>query len=144
MAAVSTYLNFPGTAEEAFEHYRRCFGTAYKDGFVRFADMPAQPGQPPLAEADRQKILHVSLPILGGHVIMGTDALASMGFTCTAGNHMHLNLEPDTREEADRLFTALSAGGTVETPLQEMFWGAYFGSFVDRFGIRWMVNCANP
>jgi PhnB protein len=75
---------------------------------------------------------------------MGTDCSESMGFTLVQGNNVHLNLEPDTREEADRLFAALSYGGTVETPMMEMFWGAYFGSFTDRFGIHWMINCANP
>jgi PhnB protein len=73
---------------------------------------------------------------------MGTDAPESMGFVCRPGHNTYLNLEPDTREEADRLFNALSAGGKVEMPMQDMFWGAYFGSFADRFGINWMVNCA--
>lgn len=109
---------------------------------ARFRDIPATPGQPPLAEADRDLVLHVELPILGGHVLMGTDAPQSMGFTVTPGNNMHINLETDTRAETDRLFAALSAGGTVEMPLQDMFWGAYFASLVDRYGVRWMLNCA--
>ena len=83
--------------------------------------------------------MHIELPILGGHVLMGTDAPKSMGFTITLGNNVHL--EPDSRAEADRLFNGLSAGGKVEMPLQDMFWGAYFGSFTDQFGIRLMVNC---
>ncbi len=86
-------------------------------------------------------VMHVELVLLGGHVLMGTDAPESMGFTVTSGNTTHINLEPDTRAEADRLFNSLSSGGVVEMPLQDMFWGAYFGSFTDRFGIRWMVNC---
>jgi PhnB protein len=77
-------------------------------------------------------------------VLMGTDAPESMGFTVKAGNNMHINLEPDTRAEAERLFKGLSVGGTVDMPLQDMFWGAYYGSFTDRFGIHWMVNCATP
>jgi PhnB protein len=88
--------------------------------------------------------MHVELPILGGHVLMGTDAPESMGLQCRPGKHTHLNLEPDSRDEADRLFQALSAGGKVEMPMQDMFWGAYFGSFTDRFGICWMVNFAKP
>jgi PhnB protein len=95
-----------------------------------------------LSEADAQKILHIELPILGGHILMGTDCLESMGMPCIPGNNVHLNLEPDTRDEADRLFTSLSEGGAIEMPIQDMFWGAYFGSFTDKFGIHWMVNCA--
>ena len=105
--------------------------------------MPPCPGQPPLSKADQNLVMHVELPILGGHIIMGTDAPESCGMTVTPGNNMHINLEPDTRKEAERLFKALSKGGKVEMPLQDMFWGAYFGSLVDRFGIRWMLNCAN-
>jgi PhnB protein len=110
---------------------------------ARFGDMPSAPGQPAMAEADRQLVMHVELPILGGHVLMGTDAPESMGFSVTSGSQVNINLEPDTREEADRLFQGLSAGGVVEMPMQDMFWGAYFGSFRDRYGVRWMVNCQN-
>jgi PhnB protein len=143
MPRVSTYLNFPGTTEAAFTFYRSVFGGEFNGPVHRFGDMPPQPGHPPMGEAEKQMVMHVELPILGGHVIMGTDAPESMGFTCKPGNNLHLNLEPDTRAEADRLFNALSAGGKVETPMQDMFWGAYFGSCTDRFGINWMVNCAN-
>ncbi|MDO9075170.1 MAG: VOC family protein [Rubrivivax sp.] len=141
MARVSTYLNFPRSTEEAFGFYRSVFGGDFNGPMHRFADIPPAPGQPPLAESDRTLVMHVELPILGGHVLMGTDAPESMGFTVTPGNQVHINLEPDTRAEADRLFTGLSAGGQVEMPMQDMFWGAYFGSCTDRFGVRWMVNC---
>ncbi len=144
MARVSTYLNFARDTEPAFEFYRSVFGGEFNGGIHRFGDMPAAPGQPPLPEADRRLVMHVELTILGGHVLMGTDAPPSMGFTCTPGNNVHLNLEPDTRAEADRLFAALSAGGQVQMPMQDMFWGAYFGNFRDRFGVHWMVNCAQP
>lgn len=87
--------------------------------------------------------MHVALPILGGHVLMGTDAPESMGFTVKFGNNIYINLEPDTRSETDRLFNALAVGGKVEMPLQEMFWGAYFGSLVDQFGVNWMFNCTS-
>ena len=86
--------------------------------------------------------MHVVLPILGGHQLMGTDAPESMGFRVTAGNNVYINLEPDTREETKRLFTALSAGGKVEQDLQEMFWGDFYGSCKDKFGVQWMFNCA--
>jgi PhnB protein len=143
MARVSTYLNFPRTTEAAFEFYRSVFRTDYLGPIARFRDMPAAPGQPPLAAEDENLVLHVELPILGGHVLMGTDASKSMGFTVTSGNNVYINLEPDTRPETDRLFAALAAGGAVEMPLQEMFWGGYFGSLTDRFGIRWMFNCSS-
>jgi len=143
MARVSTYLNFPRSTEAAFRFYRSAFGTEFTAPIARFSDIPPQPDQPPLAEADRDLVMHVELPILGGHVLMGTDASESMGFALTQGNNVYINLEPDTRPETDRLFAALADGGSVEMPLQEMFWGGYFGSLVDRFGVRWMFNCAS-
>jgi len=85
-------------------------------------------------------VLHVELPITGNHILMATDAPQEMGFTLSRGNNMHICLEPETREEAKRLFDALSNGGTVTMPLQDMFFGAYFGEFTDKFGINWMVN----
>jgi PhnB protein len=141
MARVSTYLNFPRTTEEAFEFYRSVFGGEFNGPIHRFGEMPPDPARP-LAEADRNLVMHVELPILGGHVLMGTDAPESMGFTLRPGNNVHLNLETDTREQTDQLFAALSAGGQVGMPLQDMFWGAYFGSLTDRFGVQWMLNCA--
>lgn len=143
MARVSTYLNFPRTTEAAFAFYRSVFQTDYLAPIARFRDMPPAPGQPPLRDEDGNLVMHVELPILGGHVLMGTDASESMGFSVTPGNNVYINLEPDDRPETDRLFAALAAGGTVEVPLQEMFWGGYFGSLTDRFGTRWMVNCAS-
>lgn len=142
MARVSTYLNFNGKTEEAFEFYRSVFGGTFNGGIHRFKDAPPAPGQPPLDAATGNMVIHVELELLGGHVLMGTDAPESMGFHLVQGNSVHINLEPDTRAEAERLFQALSAGGKVEMPLQDMFWGAYFGSFRDRFGTQWMVNCS--
>ena len=141
MARVSTYLNFPGTTEQAFAFYRSVFGGQFNGPIHRFGEAPAAPGQPPLSEADKNLVMHIELPILAGHVLMGTDAPASMGFSVVHGNSVHINLEPDTRAETDRLFKALSVGAKVDMPLQDMFWGAYFGSLTDRFGIRWMFNC---
>lgn len=143
MARVSTYLNFPGTAEEAFNFYRTVFGGEFIGHIARFGDAPPNPDHP-LSEADKNLVLHIELATLGGHVLMATDAPASMGFTVRPGNNTNINLEPDTRAEALRLFNELSAGGVVEMPIQDMFWGAYYGSFTDRYGINWMVNCANP
>jgi PhnB protein len=144
MARTSTYLNFRRDTEAAFNFYRQVFGGEFLMAPQRFGNMPSAPGQPAMAEADRNLVLHVELAILGGHVLMGTDAPESMGFKLNQGDNVHINLEPDTRAEAERLFHALAEGGSVQMPLQDMFWGAYFGSLRDRFGTQWMVNCAAP
>jgi PhnB protein len=124
--------------------YKEVFGTEFEGGgFVRFSDMPPMEGQPSLQEADKKLIMHVSLPILGGHRLMGTDAPESMGFRVTPGNNVYILLSPDTRSELDELFAALSKGGKVETPPQEMFWGDYYASCADRFGVQWMFTCSN-
>lgn len=143
MARVSTYLNFPRNTEESFTFYKSIFGGEFTGGINRMGEVPPQEGMPPMAEADKNLVMHVALPILGGHVLMGTDAPESMGFTVIPGNNMYINLEPDTRGETDRLFAALSAGGKVSMPLQEMFWGDYFGSCTDKYGIQWMFNCTS-
>jgi PhnB protein len=144
MASVSTYLNFARNTEAAFEFYRSVFGTEYQaPGVMRYKDMPPSPGQPPTAQEDQNLVMHVSLPILGGHLLMGTDCPASMGLTVTMGNNVHINLSPDTRAETDRLFAKLAEGGQVKMPLQEQFWGDYFGDLVDQFGVQWMFNCAS-
>ena len=141
MASVSTYLNFARSTEEAFTFYKTVFGTDYVGQFMRFGDMPPQAGQPPLSEDDKKLVMHCALPILAGHMIMGTDAPESMGFKLAQGNNVYINLEPDTRTETDRLFNALREGGKVEMELQEQFWGDYYGSLKDRFGVQWMFNC---
>ncbi len=140
MARVSTYLNFSRKTEEAFTFYKSVFRTEYIDGIQRMGDAPDIEGQPPVAEADKNLVMHVQLPILAGHVIMGTDSPQSMGISVNLGNSIHINLEPDSREETQRLFDALSEGGNVVMPMQEAFWGAYFGACVDKFGVNWMFN----
>ncbi|MBS1531083.1 MAG: VOC family protein [Bacteroidetes bacterium] len=141
MARVSTYLNFKNETEQAFNFYRSVFGTEFSGpGIARFSDAPHHEGMPPLSEEDKKLILHIELPILGGHVLMGTDAPESLGFSLTEGNRFHINLEPDSREETKRLFDALAEGGRITMPLMDMFWGAYYGSCTDKFGVNWMVN----
>lgn len=142
MASVSTYLNFVRQTEAAFEFYKSVFGTEFAGPVMRLGDAPSWEGQPPLPEADRRLVMHVSLPILGGHLLMGTDCPDSMGRKLVQGNNFYINLEPDTRAETERLFKALAEGGTVESPLQDMFWGDYWGCLADRYGTRWMFNCA--
>ena len=143
MASVSTYLNFANTTEEAFTFHKSVFGGEFAGPIARFGDIPPQEGSPPIADADKDVVMHVALPIFGGHLLMGTDAPASMGFTVQPGNNVYISLSPDTRAEADGLFAALSAGGKVEMPLAEMFWGDYFASFTDRFEVQWMINCTS-
>jgi PhnB protein len=143
LATVSTYFNFPGNTEIAFNFYKKVFGTEFQGEIMRFKDAPPAPGQPPLPESLSNGIMHIALPILGGHLLMGTDAPEQMGFKLTVGNNVHISLAPDTRDEADHLFNALAEGGNVEMPLADQFWGAYFGSLTDQFGIKWMMNFVN-
>lgn len=141
MARTSTYLNFMGRTEEAFAFYASVFGTEFASPIQRMRDIPPAPGMPELREAEKNMVMHVELPIVGGHVLMGTDALESMGHVVRFGNNVSINLEPDTRAETDRLFHALAEGGKITMPLSDMFWGAYFGALTDKFGVQWMVNC---
>ena len=142
MPRTSTYLNFPNYTEEAFNFYKSVFGTEFTaPGFRRMGDMPPMEGIPPLPDNLKNLVMHVELPITGGYMLMGTDAPEQMGFHVNFGNNMHINLEPDTRDETKRLFEALSADGKITMELQDMFWGAYFGSCTDKYGVHWMVNC---
>lgn len=140
MPRVSTYLNFMGNTEEAFSFYREVFGGEFNDPVSRMSDMPSDPSNP-LPDAEKNMIMHIELPILGGHVLMGTDMLESMGHTLRVGNNVTLNLELEDRGETERLFGLLAEGSTEVAPLTDMPWGAYWGCCLDRFGIRWMFNC---
>lgn len=134
MAKVSVYLNFDGTTEAAFTFYKGVFGTSYDGPIHRIGDIPGEPGQA-RTEAQKKRIAHVALPILGGTILRGTDMPSVV-----RGNAVSIMLEADTKAEADRLFAALSEGGTVEMPMEDRFWGAYFGQLVDRFGVPWLIN----
>jgi PhnB protein len=142
MARVSTYLNFANRTEEVFNFYKSIFGGDFTaPGIRRMSDAPPQEGMPPMSDELKNLVMHVELPITGGHLLMGTDAPEQMGFKVNFGNNVYINLEPDTKIETKRLFNALSAGGKTEMDLQDMFWGAYFGSCTDKFGVQWMFNC---
>lgn len=133
MAGVSTYVFLPGTTEEAFEFYRSAFGTEFAgDGVMRFGDAPGNDG---MSEEQARMVMHVGLPILGGHMLMGTDSP-----DVKVGDHISIMLNPDTREEADALFAALSDGGSDTQPMADMFWGDYWGSFTDRYGVAWQID----
>ena len=144
MASTSLYLNFKGQTEEAFNYYKTVFNTEFAAPFMRFGDVPPQPGHdaPPLSDADKNGVMHVSLPILGGTIIMGSDALESMGQVLTDGNNVTISLEADTKVETDRLYNALAEGGSDLAPMRDEFWG-YWGCCKDRFGVRWMFNFPN-
>jgi PhnB protein len=139
MSSVSIYLNFMGQAEEAFNFYKSVFRTEFQGPLMRMKDIPTQPGMPALSEKEANKVMHVTMPILGGTKLMATDMLESMGHKLIEGNNVTINLEPDTKEETDRLFKALSEGGSDIAPMRDEFWG-YWGCCKDRFGIRWMFN----
>jgi PhnB protein len=136
MATINPYLNFNGNTEEAFSFYKSVFGGEFIV-LQRFKDTPEKER---LSPADQEKIMHVSLAIGKGIVLMGNDVLESMGQKVMLGNNLYLSVNAETKEEANKLFNGLSEGGKIEMPLQDTFWGAYFGMFTDRFGIKWMVN----
>lgn len=140
MARVSTYLNFSRNTEESFNFYKSVFGGDFTGGIHRFGEIPPGDGAPPIPAADKNLVMHVELPITGGHVLMGTDAPESLGFNVNFGNNVYICLEPVSKEETKKLFDKLSTGGKVIQPLQDMFWGAYYGSCTDKFGVQWMLN----
>lgn len=141
MVRVSTYLNFAGNAEEALNFYRSVFGTEFIAPIVRMGDMPSGSDAPELPENERNLVMHGELPILGGHVIMATDMLESQGHQLKIGNNITINLELEDRAETERLFGALAQDGSDLFGLTDMPWGAYWGTCMDRFGVRWMFNC---
>jgi PhnB protein len=137
MKAINPYLNFPGTAEEAFNFYKSIFGGDFIGGINRFKDMPESDKIP---ENEKDKIMHISLPIGNGNILMASDSLESMGYKVTAGTNFHLTIEAESKEEADKFFKDLSEGGKITMPMEDTFWGAYFGMLTDKFGINWMVD----
>jgi PhnB protein len=139
MAKTNIYLNFQGNTEEAFNFYKSALKTEFATPFMYQKDAPPREGIPPLSEEEGKKVMHVSLPVLGGVLIMGTDMIESMGQKLRIGNNFTISLEPDTKEEADKLYKVLSQGGTDCVAPHDEFWG-YWGVCLDRFGIRWMFN----
>src|SRR5882762_1317587 len=140
MLSTNFYLHFMGNTEEAMNFYRSVFGGNF-ESFMRYSDVP---GGEKMAAHDRVKIMHAALPIAGNQMIMATDTLEAMDRGVVFGNNYHISLEAESEAEVDKIFAALSAGGTVEVPLNKTFWGAYFGMFTDKFGIQWMINYTYP
>ncbi|MCH5718466.1 VOC family protein [Niabella hibiscisoli] len=134
---LNPYLNFDGNAEEAFNFYKSVFGGEFAGGIMK---MSSAPGTENLPDDEKGRVMHVSLPLDNNQTLMASDIVPSMGHKLTQGNNVYLSLHPDNKEEADKLFNALADGGKVEMPMEDQFWGDYFGSLVDKFGIGWMVN----
>jgi PhnB protein len=141
MAQLNPYLTFNGNCEEAFNFYKSVFGGEFRQ-ISKFKDMPPMPGQALSAEAG-EKILHVSLPISNETILMGSDANPGMG-AVNIGQHLSLSVGVDSKEEADKIFYGLSATGKITMPIQDTFWGAYFGMLADKYGFIWMVNYDYP
>jgi len=137
--AINPYITFNGTCEAAFEFYKSVFGGDFVT-ITKFKDMPPMEGFPPMSEAMQNMIMHVSLPIGENCLLMGSDVGDQHASTFNAGNNIAISINGSSKEEADRIFNALSQGGTVTMPIGDTFWGAYFGMFTDKFGIHWMVN----
>jgi PhnB protein len=136
---VHPYLNFAGDTEPAFRFYERVLRGKLTE-IHRFGTMPGGG----LTDAQRNLVMHVGLELPGGQMIMGSDTLEGMGPPRVAGTAYSISVHPDSTEEADRIFTALAEGGTVTMPIAHQFWGDYYGSLTDRFGVQWMVNHTPP
>ena len=141
MATTNIYLNFDGNCEEAFTFYKSVLGGEFT--YVgRYGDMPASDG-PPMDESIKNLIMHIGLPI-GTSTLMGSDAGGEWAPTLVKGNNFSVSVTAETKEEADHIFNGLAAGGTVTMPMNDTFWGEYFGMLTDKFDINWMVSFADP
>lgn len=139
MTTVNIYLNFNGDCEKAFKFYQSVLGGEFTYT-GKFGDIPPQEGMPPIADEDKDKIMHISLPISEETVLMGSDTLEAFGPKAVIGNNFSISINPDSTQEADRLFKELSKGGKVVMAMEKTFWGAYFGMLTDKFDINWMIN----
>jgi PhnB protein len=136
-----SYLNFAGNAQEAFDFYKSVFGGEFSS-LVRFKDFPMEGVA--ISEDDEDKIIHIALPIGDDNVLMASDVLESLGQQLVQGNNVYVSVHPTSREEADRIFNALSDGAEIEMPIADQVWGDYYGSLKDSFGVQWMVNHSPP
>ncbi len=133
---LTAYISFNGNTEEVFDFYKKCLNGKITN-LQRFSDSP---GGAQMPEADRKKIMHIALEAPGGVSLMGNDYIDFTGQPFTAGNNFSLSLHPGSEALADTLFNNLSAGGTTIVPMSKAPWGDYFGMFIDKFGIKWMIN----
>ncbi len=138
MLTIHPYMNFNGNCLEAFEFYKSVFGGEFPYvGF--FKDMPQDAGHP-LPEHLKNMVMHMSLPICENNTLMGSDVAEEFGQKAVFGNNINLMISVDTKAEADAIWAKLGVGGTVTMPLEDAFWGDYFGALIDKFGINWMIN----
>ena len=137
MAKINPHVHYNGNTEEAFEFYRSVFGGAFTR-LVRYKDM-SMAGYP-FPEHELNKIMHISLPIGGGSVLMGSDVPEILGKVSEVENRSKITISADSKEEAEHLFNGLSAGGAIEYPMGDSPWGSYFGAFRDKYGIEWMID----
>jgi PhnB protein len=141
MKSINPYLNFAGNTEEAFNFYKKVFGGDFLGGVFRFKDTPEAEK---MNDADKEKIMHVALPMGNSNMIMATDALESMGFKLTFGNNFYISIEAENKDEADKIFKGLSEGAKIDMAMADQFWGAYFGSLKDKFSVNWMISYTYP
>ncbi|AQX05496.1 VOC family protein [Elizabethkingia meningoseptica] len=139
MPKLNPYLNFDGKAEEAFNFYKSVFGGEFLGEVHKMGNAP---GTENLSEEAKNRVMHIALPV-GGDLLMASDIVPEFGQSLQLGNNNYVSIFPDSREEADRLFKGLSEGGTIEMPLEDQFWGDYFGCFTDKFDVKWMINYSN-
>jgi PhnB protein len=136
-----SYLNFAGKAQEAFDFYKSVFGGEFSS-VVRFKDFPMEGVT--FDKDDEDKIMHIGLPIGDDNILMASDVLESFGRPLVEGNNVYVSVHPTSRQDAGRIFNALSEGAEVETPIADQAWGDYYGALKDRFGVQWMVNYSPP
>lgn len=139
MTTINVYLTFNGNCEEAFNFYKSVFGGEFTY-IGKFKDMPQQEGTPPLSDEDKNRVMHVGLPISQETILLGCDNMKENEANTIIGNNFSIMITPESKEEAGRFFNELSAGGQVWAPMKEEFWGDYFGAFADKFGINWMIS----
>jgi PhnB protein len=141
MTRLHTYLNIAGNTEEAFDFYRSIFGGEFSS-VVRFKDLPTEGVSIP--EEDQGRIMHIGLPVGKDDILMASDTLRSLGHEFVQGNNAYVSVHPESKEEADRIFSALSDGAEIEMPIADQVWGDYYGALKDKFGVMWMVNYSSP
>ena len=139
---IHAYLNFENTTEKAFRFYEKVLVGKLTE-FYRFGAMPME-GGPELTPEQKNLVMHVGLQLPDGQMLMASDMLPGMGPKRVEGNNFSISVHPDSRQEADRIFNALAEGGSITMPIADQFWGDYFGSLTDRFGVNWMVNYTDP
>ncbi|AQX84372.1 VOC family protein [Elizabethkingia sp. HX WHF] len=136
MPKLNPYLNFDGKAEEAFNFYKSVFGGEFLGDIHKMGNAP---GTENLSEEAKNRVMHIALPI-GSDLLMASDIVPEFGQSLQLGNNNYVSIFPESREEADKLFKGLSDGGTIEMPLEDQFWGDYFGCFTDKYDVKWMIN----